>query len=48
MDFGVWLGLILWLWVDFVVCCGSVGAAVLVPSGGRAAFFLFFYFVCDW
>ena len=42
VGFSVWLWLILWLWVCFEVHCGFVGAAVLVPGGGRAAFFLFF------
>ena len=47
VGFGVWLWLILWLCVCFVVCCGFVGIAVLVPCDGRAAFF-FFFLVCYW
>ena len=42
VGFGVWLWLILWMWVCFVVCCGFVGAAMLVPSGGCVAFFCLF------
>ena len=46
---GVGLICDLWPWVCFVVCCGFVGATMLVLGGGHATFFLFFfYFFCDW
>ena len=48
VGFGVWLWLILWMWVCFVVCCEFVGDVVLVPWWWSCRIFFFFHFVCDW